>query len=165
MTSMANASNLQQAVTELSTFLIPVTHKYLLLPNVSIAEIIVHRLPQPMDNVPTWFMGHLDWRTRQIPLVSFEGLNDEPFQASSGQRNCNIAVLNGIGTSEQLPFLALLTQSAPRMMRVSAEELAVDNQAELGPAELMVVSANGELASIPNLEFIENTILQFAATA
>lgn len=156
---MANSANLQQTVSELSTFLIPVTRKYLLLPNVSVAEIISHRLPQPMDDVPTWFLGNLDWRTRQIPLVSFEGLNDEPFQSSSGHRS--IAVLNGIGTSVKLPFLAILTQSAPRMMRVSAEELAVDNQAELGPAELMVVSANGELASIPNLEYIESTILQF----
>lgn len=155
---MGNSANLRQAELEISTFLIPVTRKYLLLPNVSVAEIISHRLPQPVDDVPTWFLGYLDWRTRRIPLVSFEGLNDEPFQSTSGHRS--IAVLNGIGTSENLPFLAVLSHSAPRMMRVSAEELAVDSQAELGPAELMVVSANGELASIPNLEFIETEILR-----
>lgn len=156
MNSMA-AEQLEELPDELVTFLIPVTGKYLLLPNVTIAEIIHYRAPTPPDDAPTWFFGLLDWRGQKVPMVSFEALNEEPFQADERRRN--IAVMNG-GDTNTIPFFAILTQGAPRLMRITADEIgtmgATDKQ---GPAELMRVSANGEPASIPNLNYIETAVL------
>ena len=147
---------------ELVTFLMPITNKYLLLPNVTVAEIIHHRVPKQPDDMPTWYLGMLEWRGQKVPMVSFEALNEEPFQA--GAQRQNIAVLNGISALEKLPFLAVLTQGAPRLLRITSEEIsAIETEDKHGPAELMTVSANGERASIPDLNFIESSILELIA--
>lgn len=156
---MKQALQVDDLPAELVTFLMPVTKRYLLLPNVTVAEIIHHRTPTQPDDMPTWFLGDLEWRGQKVPMVSFEALNEEPFQADG--RRQNIAVLNGITQPEKLPFIAVLTQGAPRLMRLTPDEITGDeaSQDRKGPAELMVVSANGETASIPDLNFIENCVL------
>jgi len=155
---MKQAIQVEELPSELVTFLMPVTNRYLLLPNVTVAEIIHHRTPAQPDDMPTWFLGNLEWRGQKVPMVSFEALNEEPFQADG--RRQNIAVLNGISNPEKLPFLAVLTQGAPRLMRLTPDEITSGSpQDRKGPAELMVVSANGETASIPDLSFIENCVL------
>lgn len=153
------ASDAPELPDELVTFLMPITNKYLLLPNVTIAEIIHHRVPKQPDDMPTWFLGLLDWRGQKVPMISFEALNDEPFVADN--RRQNIAVLNGISNTEKLPFMAMLTQGAPRLLRLNADEVAtIEGGETTGPAELMLVSANGEQAVIPNLDTIEKGIIE-----
>ncbi len=152
-------SDAEKLPEELVTFLMPITNKYLLLPNVTIAEIIHHRVPKQPDDMPTWFLGMLEWRGQSVPMISFEALNDEPFQADN--RRQNIAVLNGINNTDKLPFVAVLTQGAPRLLRLNSEEVAtIEGSDTNGPAELMLVSANGEQAIIPNLDYIENGIIE-----
>ncbi|MFK7731348.1 MAG: chemotaxis protein CheW [Pseudomonadales bacterium] len=159
---MKQALQVDELPAELVTFLMPVTKRYLLLPNVTVAEIIHHRAPKQPDDMPTWFLGHLEWRGQKVPMVSFEALNEEPFQADG--RRQNIAVLNGITDPEKLPFLAVLTQGAPRLMRLTPDEITGDSsQDRKGPAELMVVSANGETASIPDLSFMERSVMELDA--
>ena len=104
------------AASELATLLIPVNGKQLVLPNVSVAEIIAYAEPQPQDDVPNWYLGTFPWRNIMVPLVSFEAINEEPFVSQSQDRR--IAVLNGIIDSQRLPFCGIATESVPRLMRV-----------------------------------------------
>jgi len=136
---------------ELVTFLVPTTDKLLLLPNVTIAEILRCQPVAQPDDMPNWYLGLLEWRGRQLPLVSFEALNEEAFQ--SDQQRQNIAVLNGVSKPQSLPFWALHTQGPPRLLRIAADEIAENNQeaVKTGPAERMQVATNGELASIPGV--------------
>lgn len=151
---------LQQAATtisELGTLLLPVNGKQLILPNVSVAEIIPYEAMASVDeDMPSWFSGRLIWRTRSIPVVSFEAINDEPFVSQSRQRR--IAVLNGI-VDEKLPFCGIVTEGVPRLMRIGEDEIAREDEANLGPAELCHVMVNGERATIPNVDFIQQQIL------
>lgn len=144
---------------ELVTFLIPTTEKLLLLPNVTVAEILRYQNVTTPDDMPNWYLGQMEWRGHQLPLVSFEALNEEVIQAGGTRQN--IAVLNGVSNSQRLPYWALVTQGPPRLMRISPDEIAERNQEQqkIGPAERMLVSTNGELASIPDLEYIESSIL------
>lgn len=145
---------------ELVTFLIPTTGKLLLLPNVTVAEILRYQAVEQPDDSPNWYLGVMPWRGQDIPLVSFEALNEEPFQAGAARQN--IAVLNGISDPQRLPFWALVTQGSPRLLRIEPEEIAALNEApaRTGPAEKLHVSTNGELACIPDLEYIETSILK-----
>lgn len=147
---------------EIVTFLMPITGKYLFLPNVTVAEIIHLRAPKQPDDMPNWYLGDIEWRGQKVPMVSFEALNDEPFQ--TGSRRQNIAVLNGVSDSEKLPFLAVLTQGAPRLLRISAEDIdEISDGRHSGPAELMIATANGEVASIPDMDLIERHIIDLLA--
>lgn len=146
-----------ESITELTAFLIPVKSKYLVLPNVSVAELIAFSEPEPAEDVPTWYLGTFYWREQNIPLISFEAINDEPFVSRSS--SMRIAVFNGLNEPEQLPFFGIITQGTPRMVHVSPTDI-VDIELPIGPAESMIVSVVGDNASIPNLEYIESQIVQ-----
>jgi chemosensory pili system protein ChpC len=143
--------------TELATLLLPVFAKQLVLPNVTVAEIIPYVEAQAEDDVPAWYLGRFNWRNISVPLVSFEAINAEAFTSQGKLRR--IAVLNGVVDSEKLPFCAIVTQGAPRLMRVMPDEVANDEQGQTGPAELATVLISGEPAVIPDIDFIQRQLL------
>lgn len=149
---------------DLITMLLPVKGKSLLLPNVSVAEIIHVADIKPVDDVPTWFKGIVSWRGYAIPVISFEAINDDPFVASAA--DLHAAVINGSVDSNRLPFYAVVTQTTPRMMRITPAEIVENTSGGRGgPAELMAVSACGEQAAIPNLDFIEGELIRIVKEA
>jgi len=146
-------------VQDVATLLIPVTGKTLLLPNVSLAEILEFSEPVPQPDVPTWYLGNIGWRTLQIPLISFESVNEQVF--SNRASNAKIAILNGLVDNPRLPFWGIVTQGTPRQMRISPQEIVKDDSDNLGPAEFMSVVVNGEAARIPDLDYIEKQLLAY----
>lgn len=147
-------------VTQLSTLLIPVSGRHLVLPNVTVAEIIPFREPVAplLDDVPTWFLGHFDWRSSQVPLLSFEAINDEPFAPRGHNRR--IAILNTVIGDPKLPFCGIVTEGLPRLLRLLADEIHEDADMLPGPAELARVYISGERASIPNVGWIQQQLLR-----
>lgn len=149
-------------VQDVSTLLIPVEGKTLLLPNVSVAEILDYNDPARVSDVPTWYLGNIEWRTLQVPLISFEAVNEQPF--SQRAHSAKIAIMNGIVDNPRMPFWGIVTQGTPRQMRITAEEIVKDENVLNGPAELMSVIVNGEAARIPDLDFIEKQLLAYRPT-
>ena len=144
-------------VNELATLLVPVTGRQLVLPNVTVAEIIPYVAPTPAAGKPEWYLGEFLWRNISVPLVSFEGLNQEPVAGEHRERR--IAVLNGLVNSQLLPFCGIVAEGVPRLMRVMSDELSSDEDALVGPAELSRVLVSGEPAVIPNVDFIQEQVL------
>lgn len=146
---------------EIASLLVPLSNRLLLLPNVSVAEIVPATPVFPVDSAPEWYLGSCIWREQKVPLVSFEALlGEEVVKIDKGTR---FAVLNTTGLSEDLGFIALSTQGIPRLARVNEEEITtrdVDNK----PFELMHVSWAGEDAVIPDVRAIEQVLLDFYAS-
>lgn len=154
-------SNSVASAPELVTMLIPVRGKQLLVPNVTVAEII-HLAPiRSVDDVPTWFTGLIAWRDCQIPVISFEAINDEPFV--SVNPDMRVAVFNGTADPQRLPFYGVTTQGMPRLLRLTAEEIGVNDDVVTGAAEAGSVHAAGESASIPDIDYIEERLLAVIA--
>ena len=148
----------QPVMTQIATLLIPVGGKQLVLPNVTVAEIIPFADPVPEDDVPTWYLGCFTWRNTRVPLVSFEAINDEPFAGRSHNRR--IAILNNVIGDATLPFCGIVTEGLPRLMRLLPDEIVNDEEAIVGPAEIGRVLVNGERASIPNVAYIQQQVLR-----
>ena len=125
--------------------------------NVSVAEILDFQTPTPIDDVPNWCLGFLAWRDIQVPLVSFEGLNDQPIMGSAS--TVKIVIMNGVTNGERMPFWGLVSQGTPRLMRVTGSELLRDETRSCGPAELMAVKFGSESAHIPDTDLIEKELL------
>ncbi len=135
--------------------LIPMAGRQLLLPNVSIAEIVDYGATTPKDNGPAWLLGELNWRGLNLPVVSYDAANGGE-RSDAGDGRGRIAVLNTIGSHHnQLPFLALVTRGIPSQTRVEHSQLH-PLEGDTGPADLMKVDLNGEEAFIPNLEYLED---------
>ncbi|WP_041522176.1 chemotaxis protein CheW [Gilvimarinus agarilyticus] len=145
---------------EVASLLVPLSESLLLLPNVTVAEIVPVSEIQSVDNAPDWLLGDVSWRELDVPIISLEVMNGQSRPNFSSR--CRIAVLNTTGISDSLSFIAILTQGLPRLARVTASEIThLDDEI---PAEYdeLVVSWAGERAVIPALSKIEQVYLEFS---
>ncbi|SFR63156.1 chemosensory pili system protein ChpC [Marinobacter daqiaonensis] len=140
--------------------LIPMTDRQLLLPNVSIAEVVDHNTDLEGHDGPSWLAGFLEWRGLQLPVISYEGANGQS-AVMPGTGRGRVVVLNTIGPShDRLPFLAIITQGIPSQARLEPEQVQGTEDTSKGPADLMQVDLEGEPVWIPDLEYLENLGLQ-----
>lgn len=162
VTIMAEQLIKQIATDELSILLIPVNGKQLILPNVSVAEIVSYSEPKKRQEGPAWLKGWVDWRSQTVPLFSFEEINQETIPAKRGAENSTIrriAILNGIIDSNKLPFCAMISDGVPRAMRIRPREIASLDADDKGIAELASVVVNGEHAVIPNMDWLQQQLI------
>jgi chemosensory pili system protein ChpC len=156
------AQAIEKKIEEVASLLIPLGHCQLLAPNVSIAEIVPIPSINPIEDSPHWLMGICSWRKLDIPVVSFELMNDE--KKPNIDNRSRIAVFNTTGVSDSLHFFAILTQGLPRLARVSEEEISQREDADLKPYELMHVFWAGEEAVIPDVEAMERVLVESVAS-
>lgn len=148
----------------LQCVMIPVTGRQLLLPNVSIAEVVDFDSADAGANTPDWLVGHLDWRGLRLPVVSYDAANGGQLVVPGDNRG-RIIVLNTIGPNHtRAPFMALVTQGIPSQARLEEEQMR-QLDGENGPADLMQVEVDGDTAWIPNLEYLESLALEGTETA
>jgi chemosensory pili system protein ChpC len=137
-----------------SSLLIPVQGKSLIVPNVAVAEVVPAAEIQTRDNLPTWCLGHVLWRGVEVPVVSFEIANSQVSgQNSIGSR---LAIMNCIGDNPNHKFFAIMVQGIPRMIKLSENEVREDKQANVGQAEQMAVITQLGKAVIPDLSYLES---------
>ncbi|MFV8569643.1 chemotaxis protein CheW [Marinobacter sp. SBS5] len=139
----------------LSCVMVPVSNRQLLLPNVSIAEVVDLNNTKTDRGTPDWLVGFIDWRGLSLPVISYDAANGKELVVPGGNRG-RIIVINTIGPNHsELPFMALVTQGIPSQTRLTESEIKkVEGQP--GPADLMQVEVDGESAWIPNLEYLES---------
>lgn len=140
----------------ISSFYLPVTDGKLLLPNVSVAEVLDYQQPEPSaEAAPEYILGTIRWRGLSLPVISFERANQSEMKAGAGAR---IAVINTVNSSnDELPFFALVTQGIPRLVKITEAAIeALDS--DLGPAQSALVRVDGEAACIPNIDYLEQLI-------
>ncbi|MCQ4235861.1 chemotaxis protein CheW [Pseudomonas stutzeri] len=150
---MSQAVVSQESPVSLTGLLVPLADRTLLVPNVAVAELIPYRTPQAVPGAPAWFLGQVQWRDLNLPLLSFEAASDGATLVGTGAR---IVVLNALGGREHVRFIALLVQGIPRSIKVDADlaraELA------LAPLELEAVELGDVQARIPDLVGLEQCL-------
>jgi chemosensory pili system protein ChpC len=146
-------------VADIPSLLVPIAGRNLLLPTVTVAEMVPYTPPHSELDAPDWYLGAFVWRELAVPLISFEVINGESRpQVTAHSR---VAVLNNTGINDELPFIALPTLGIPRLARVSQEEINQIVDAVKKPFELMHVSVAGERAVIPDIDSLEKAYLDF----
>ena len=145
----------------LSCVMIPMNGRQLLLPNVSIAEVVDFASTDKPANAPEWLAGTLDWRGLSLPVISYDAANGGEATAPGGNRG-RIVVLNTIGDKhDAVPFMALVTQGIPSQTRLTSDQVK-RIEGDTGSADLMQVEVDGETAYIPDLGFLESLASQAA---
>jgi len=144
---------------EVASLLIPMNGNHLLIPNVTVAEIVPVSQVTPVLRSPDWYLGNCRWREQTVPLLAYEVLNgdEKPFVNARSR----FAVLNTTGLDDSLPFIAVLTQGLPRLARVTDEEITKRDDIDTKRFELMHVSWAGEEAVIPDISKVESFFLEY----
>lgn len=138
-----------------SCLLIPLHDKQLVLPNVTVAEIIPYKEPSKVAGVENWYLGKLEWRNIEIPVISYEILNSGDLPPLDGAR---LAIVNG--TDSRLPFYAVLIQGIPKLIHVHEDEIVAVESVNTSLYDQMAVTVFGEQAMIPNLGMMEYELLK-----
>jgi len=146
-------SNLNISIRSL---LIPLTHDKLLLPNTSLAEIVVQTEVEPVEG-PEWLLGMISWRGLRVPLVSFEAIQGDT--AGKMVENSQIIVLNTLSNNSDLSFFAILAQGIPHLINANQSIVtAIGQDAGEENGVLQHVLVEAEPAIIPDLDKIESMI-------
>jgi len=161
-TSVASTTSPQKKeITDISSMLLLLEDRYLLLPGVAVAEIVTFVPPETEHNeeTPPWFLGYIYWRNQRVPLISYEAMMGGAAPQISGR--CRIAVMNNTGLSHQLPFFALLLQATPRLLRLAPEDISINDEKIISFGEKMYVQVVGEEAIVPDVVFMERNIISY----
>lgn len=148
----------QDSVNEVASLLIPLHEKQLILPNVTVAEIIPYRAPTPVSDNNDWLLGQLEWRNVHVPVLSYELLSGASAPSLRGAR---LAIINGTGDNPNLPFYGILIQGIPKSIHVKEDDIVIVEAMKSGPYDQMAISVQDEQAMIPDLALVEHELLRF----
>lgn len=142
---------------QVSSLLITINNGSLLLPNVTVAEIVGLGQIEKVEDKPDWFIGMINWRDLNIPLISYEKLKEE--EAPEINRSSRIAIINGVQGNKSLPFYGLLCQGIPRLSRVFPHDISQDERCN-NLTDAITMRVNNEDVIIPAFERIELAIVK-----
>ncbi len=151
---------MSQTFEEVYSLLIPFAGGKLIVPRITVAEVMGYTRPRPLRSAPQWLLGLINWQGQEIPLISFEGLCGRKIPERSNRTR--IAVMFAIGGQMEPPVFAVMTQGYPYLVRVNVAVLSVDPEnaySEESPVLNRLRMAN-ERPVIPDLEEIEAKLLE-----
>lgn len=144
----------------LACIMIPVVGRQLLLPNVSLAEVVDFSPDINTDaGAPAWFAGYLEWRGLRLPVISYDAASGGQLAQPDNRRGRVVIINSIVEEHREQPFIALMTQGIPSQNRISQSQIQRLDSV-VGVADLMEVDVDGEHAWIPNLEYLESLVHQ-----
>lgn len=145
----------EHRTSQLTGLLLPLADRTLILPNVAVAELIDYQSGTFDLDSPPWYLGRVNWRNRQIPLLSFESACGG--KTMIGER-ARIVVLNALGGRLDLKFMALLVQGIPRSCKLDSQLSYVD--VPLCGLEQAAVQVAEQVVKIPDLLALEQRLVE-----
>ncbi|HNP35884.1 MAG TPA: chemotaxis protein CheW [Woeseiaceae bacterium] len=140
---------------EVYSLLIPLTEDRLIVPRACVAEVVRFSKPQQQPGAQDWMLGSISWNTRELPIISYEGLLGKPVPAATGRTRIVVFV----ASAGQLKngYFGVVTQGFPQLVRVNRDVLrldATDGWPDTAPVLCRVKMIN-EYPLIPDLEKLE----------
>jgi len=160
MTTLGNrevANSPQAQFDAVHCLLLPLHMDVALLPNAAVAEVIPYVEPVAIEDAPSWLIGYISWRERQVPLVMFETASE----GDSGRihNGCRIAVLNTLNGNGKLPYIAILMQGLPSLQIVRTNTIQYDNNSSMQRQSIKAyVNLNGTAAIVPDIDELESRL-------
>lgn len=149
-------------VQEIRGVLLPVGPRLLVLPNAVVAEILSFQSLVRETGKPDWWLGHLEWRGQQVPVVSFGMALGLSVTSPSGKQRRRIVILNSPGGGAEMPYLGLHTLGVARLVRLTSASLAPDHADAPGsPLIRASLIVGGLPAWIPDLDQLERMVAAF----
>ena len=143
---------------EIYSLLIPLSGGRLLVPRACVAEIAGYQTPTAMPGAPPWYLGLVMWNSRQVPLVSFEGLCADAIPEVSTRSR--IVLFHALGERLEGGVFGIVAQGFPQLVRVGADVIRPDSGYAVpeGHPVLCRVRMMNETPRIPDLARLESQI-------
>lgn len=146
----------EEKASELDCLLVPLKDRNLIVPNVSVAEVIPFSHLLTTNASTDWVLGRLDWRGTLVPAICYEILNGQPSPAPNP--DARFIIVNNASQNPQQPFYAILVQGIPKLMHLQETDLQQVDAMGMGSFDQVAVNIDGVTAMIPNLELLEEYV-------
>jgi chemosensory pili system protein ChpC len=134
----------------------------MLLPHAVVAEIGNYRVPDGRGDSPDWMLGDINWRGVTIPVISLETLCGEP--APTNLVYSRLLIMNSVRPGSRVPFYAIVTAGLPRPLPF--DNALISGAEPCGHEALKCrLAIDGEIAVIPDLEYLQTQLEQQVAEA
>jgi len=150
---------------DLYGLMIPLADDRLILPRVTVAEVMTWQQPEKVDGTPVWHLGTIQWNGRILPVISFEAMCGHDVPAVGGRTR--IAIIVGIGGQLTSGYFGIITQGFPQLVRINPDIVKPEPNhsfSERSPTICRVRMLN-ESPLIPDLEHIERMISEESRAA
>ena len=100
-----------------------------IIPNALVAEIISVKEISTRENTPEWFLGKMNWRGEDVPLLSFEVAAGDG--VSKVNLNTQAVVLYAVGKdgeNVESPYLGLVMSGVPHVSHFAREQFTSDDE-------------------------------------
>jgi chemosensory pili system protein ChpC len=136
-----------------------------LIPNALVAEIISVKDIEDTDNAEDWYLGSMDWRGADVPLLSFEAAGGA--KINKVNLNTQAVVLYAVGKDGNVnshPYIGLVMTGVPHVSRFTREQIKADNESvEAHPMVSQKVRINGARVSILDVDAMVDMVSELAA--
>jgi chemosensory pili system protein ChpC len=136
-----------------------------IVPNAIVAEITSVKEVVESENAPEWFLGKMNWRGKDVPLLSFEAAAGE--EISKVNLNTQAVVLYAVGkdgNDAESPYLGLVMSGVPHVSRFTREQIVTDSEdQEEHPMVAQKVRVNGARVSILDVDAMVSMVQGLAA--
>jgi chemosensory pili system protein ChpC len=150
---------------ELYSLLIPLRTERLLVPRMCVAEVIAFADTERdrQEEHPDWYLGTVEWNSRRLPVVSFDGAQADDKRGKRGRTR--IVVFHAITDALKSGYYGILTQGFPQLVRVNRDVLTVDTEQPLPVDQPVLCRARmiHEYPLIPDVERLERMIAALGA--
>ncbi len=149
------------AAPEVHCALAPMEEGALLLPTNVVAEVIEYVEPAPLPDTPKWFLGQIEWETRQVPVFSYAALLSGDAPAAAGPR-ARIVILKSLTDSARVPYLGIVIRDIPKLLNVQLSHLVHTGEERKSMGVFCQVTVHEEPAIIPDLERLTHLVTHAA---
>jgi len=134
---------------------VPLRQMNLLLPNVAVAEISSYRVPNHREGMPEWFLGMVQWREHDIPVISLESVCG--LTVPSNPVFSRLMIVNSVNPDSALQHFAIVTAGLPGLIQFGSDtaDEVVDNSFV---GLKCIVRIGSEEAVIPDLPYLQGLL-------
>ncbi len=136
-----------------------------IIPNALVAEIISVKEVSTGENTPEWFLGKMNWRGEEVPLLSFEVAAGD--KVSKVNLNTQAVVLYAVGKNGEnveSPYLGLVMSGVPHVSHFARGQFTRDTEDHKDhPMVAQRVRINGARASILDVDAMVSMVQELAA--
>jgi chemosensory pili system protein ChpC len=152
---IGKAGNMDELQDKVRSLWVPLRKMNLLLPNMVVAEICSYRAPTPCEGMPEWFLGMVQWRSQDIPVISLEAVCG--LTVPSNPVFSRLMIVNSVNPDSPLQHFAIITAGLPGLIQFGND--MVDEVVDDGYDGLKcIVRIGSEEAVIPDLPYLQNLL-------
>jgi chemosensory pili system protein ChpC len=141
--------------------LAPMEDDFLLLPTNVITEVIEYSPPLAVHAAPQWFLGHIDWQNRQVPVFSYAALisGNQPDEVTT---KTHIMIVKSLSDSARIPYLGIVISDIPRLLSVEMDEVLHTGDERKSLGVFCHIELDDQAAVIPDLDRLTHLVTHAA---